>query len=343
MVPSGNNVNPDGSPSPNLAWMLLPGTELPPVPDDTAMAGPIISTRNMQARFVKEIAPHAAVAISFENNTVGWGGDRGTGLTLPTTVSAPGLPKPVVSPANFVTPATGGLGNAYVSLGTMPDIVGKIGFDPTTRLHLEAWGVLRQFKDAPGLATDLPDAGKLYSGGGVVGFFVKIIPGKLDLQAAGGYGALGSALNNFLPDVTYDSTGKPAAIYERALGLNLIPHPHRNVDIYLMAGVEKAQQAGINGGATAANAYGYGNPGAFNGASCETLSTLTGSCAQDTQTVWNVMAEVSWRMFNSPKWGHFDAMPQVQYGRRILFRGADGIAPSTTDWATELCFRYWPW
>ncbi len=55
------------------------------------------------------------------------------------------------------------------------------------------------------------------------------------------------------------------------------------------------------------------------------------------------MAEVSWRMFNSPKLGHFDAMPQVQYGRRILFRGADGIAPSTTDWATELCFRYWPW
>ena len=123
-IPSGNPVNADGSESANRGWMLLPGTESTSSPDDGMLAG-LGSTRNLQFRVVKEIASNAAVAFSLENNQVQWGGDRGSYVgALATT--------PVVSNAGFNSTTQ------FVSLGTMPDIVAKVGYDPTPRYHFEA-------------------------------------------------------------------------------------------------------------------------------------------------------------------------------------------------------------
>jgi len=346
-VPSGNGIQADGNPSPNLAWTLLPNTEAPPVPDDSPMAGAITSTRNMQLRLIKEIARNTAVAISFENNVVNWGGDKGSLLEgtpgVPFTGTA--LPKPIVSASSFSTGTV-----AYTSLGTMPDIIGKIGYDtPGHRAHLEAWGIFRQYKDDPGsIAVSLPQAGKAYAGGGNIGGYIKLIPNKLDFQFAGGYGSFGAQLNGFIPDVTYNSAGAPVPIYEKELGAQLIPHVTKNIDMYFEVGIERANSAGINTGATTGNSYGYGNPfnaGTAGTAGCLTKFTtsLTATCAADNQTVADFLYTLVWRTINNPKLGHLDLLPQVLYSRRNTFRDQFGASAHTSDYAIDIVARYWPW
>lgn len=331
VVPNGNNVNADGSQPGNLAWMLLPGTDAPPVPDDASIPGHP-STRTMQLRIVKEIARNASVLVSFENNTVTWGGDRKVGAAIP-----------VVSDANYSA------SSLFTSLGTMPDIIVKAGYDPTTRAHLEAWGVFRQYKDNAGVnnPTLLPGVGKVYAGGGQVGGYLKLVPQKLDFQFTGGYGSFNSLLNNYGADVTYTTTGKPVPVYEKDLSFQFITHVNRNFDLYLQAGVEQFGAAGVNTGASITSAYGYGNPfstgSAAGVAPCMLKATsLTGTCAADNRTVWNFLVTPVYRMINNPKLGHLDFLPQVLYGRRYSFRDQNKVAAHTSNIAVEVCLRYWP-
>ncbi len=146
--------------------------------------------------------------------------------------------------------------------------------------------------------------------------------------------------------MTYNSVGKPVPVYEKDLGVALIPHLTHNLDLYFYGGVERANDAGINAGATATNNYGYGNPFA-NGASgsivCTTKYTsLSGSCAQDNQTVWDYVVAVVWRVMNNPKFGHLDLLPQIQYDWRYAFRDQNGYVAHTNNYAIDLVARYWP-
>jgi hypothetical protein len=333
-VPGGNNVQANGDPSANLGWQLLPNTEGPPVPDDATIPGGLTSTRTEELRLVKDINSHAAFALSFENPVATWGGDH----------KAATAGTPVVSTASFSSTSL------YNELNTMPDIVAKIGYDtPSHRAHFEAWGVLRQYKDVAAVPVGqlAPGAGKVYTGGGQVGGYIKIIPGKFDFQFAGGYGSFNSLLNNLLADVTYNSVGKPVPVYEKDLGVALIPHLTHNLDLYLYLGAERANSAGINTGATTALNYGYGNPfangSALGSAVCTTKYTsLTGSCAQDNQTVWDGVFAVVYRVMNNPKFGHLDLLPQIQYDARYGFRDQLGNVAHTNNYAIDLVARYWP-
>lgn len=332
-LPSGNITGADGSDSPNLGWMLLPGTEVVTQPDDGAFLG-LGTTRSVQFRVVKEIAKHAAVAISLEDNIVNWGGDKGTALAF----------KPLVSNASY------NANTPFVSFGMMPDIIGKVGYDPTSRYHLEAWGILRQYKDRSGVvaANILPNTGAIYTGGGAIGTYIKVVPGKLDLHAGTGYGSFGSQIDGAIPDVTYNSTGKPVAIFDQYLFGELIAHPNRNLDLYFQSGIERGFRAGVNGDATTATAYGYGNPlgsgGLTGNRACTTqsITSLTATCNQDTQAAWNYTFTPVWRVINNNKHGHLDFMPQVQYVARKAWRDQFGFGPHTSNIAVDICFRYWP-
>ncbi|MTJ84061.1 MAG: hypothetical protein F8N37_23995 [Telmatospirillum sp.] len=336
-IPNGNQINADGSPSADLGWMLLPGSEVTSTPDDGALAG-LGSTRNIQFRVVKEIAPRAAAAISLENNQVNWGGDKGTALGangMPNT-----LPTPIVSNSSYSS------STIFNSLGTMPDVVAKVGYDPTPQYHFEAWGILRSYKDAPGIAQGLTGTGSVMSGGGGLATYIKVVPGLFDAQFGVGYGSIGGQIDGLIPDVTYDNTGKPKPIMDRYLYANLVGHVNRDLDIYLQGGIEQGSKAGISGNSTA-NAYGYGNPfgsgGPTGNLACMTLSpsSLTATCKQDTKTLWNGTVTAVWRIYNG-SYGHLDFLPQVQYVNRTLFKDQFGYGPHADNWAFDAAFRYWP-
>jgi len=326
-IPSGNAVNADGSDSANLAWMLLPGTESTSTPDDGMLAG-LGSTRNLQFRAVKEIAPNAALAISLENNQVQWGGDHGNYVGSFATT-------PVVSDAGFSSTSQ------FVSLGTMPDIVAKVGYDPTPRYHFEAWGILRQYTDTQ-FGGIYPDAGSTYAGGGAVSAYIKVIPKLLDVQMGLGYGSFGQQIDGAIPDVTYDAYGKPVPIYDKYAYGEIIAHPTRNLDLYLQAGIEQGMAAGVSGN-TLATAYGFGNPyGSGSAAGNLGCEVYGGTCKQDTKQVWDVAFTPVWRILNSNAYGHVDVMPTVQYWQRQLFADQNGYAPRADNWAIDVAFRYWP-
>jgi len=339
IVPNGNNVQADGSPSPNLAWTLLPGTDAPPVPDDASIPGHS-SSRTMQLRLVKEVAPNAAVMLAFENNTVTWGGDRKT-IT--------GAAVPVVSDASYNS------SSLFTDLGTIPDIIVKAGYDPTPRAHLEAWGMFRQYKDNAGTwnptLSGVSKVGKVYAGGGQVSGYLKLIPQKLDFQFLGGYGSFNSLMNNYGADVTYDINGKPVPVYEKDLSFQFIPHFTKNFDMYFQTGVERFGAAGVNAGSSITSAYGYGNPystgSAAGVAPCMLKTTsstgaLTATCAADNRTLFNFLVTPVYRMINNPKLGHLDFLPQVLYGRRFSFKDQNGVTAHTSNIAVEVCLRYWP-
>jgi hypothetical protein len=325
-IPSGNPVNADGSEPANRGWMLLPGTESTSTPDDGMLAG-LGSTRNLQFRVVKEIAPNAALAFSLENNQVQWGGDHGSYAGAFATT-------PVVSDAGFSSTSQ------FVSLGTMPDIVAKIGYDPTPRYHFEAWGILRQYKDTA-FGAAYTDTGTTYAGGGAVSAYIKVIPKLLDVQLGAGYGSFGQQIDGAIPDVTYDAHGKPVPIYDTYVYGEIIAHPTRNLDLYLQAGIEQGKAAGVSGN-TLATAYGFGNPygtGSANGnADCMVYG---GTCKQDTKRVWNVAFTPVWRILNSDAYGHLDVMPTAQYWQRELFADQYGNTARANNWAIDVAFRYW--
>ncbi|MDR3517748.1 MAG: hypothetical protein P4M00_18240 [Azospirillaceae bacterium] len=320
-IPNGNGINADGSPSPNLGWKMLPGSEATSSPDDGALAG-LGATRNMQFRVVKEVATNAAVALSLENNEVSWGGDKGTSIN-----------KPIVNNSSYNATT------AFNSLGTIPDIVAKVAYDPTPDYHFESWGILRRYKDSNTGIAGLPDAGSVFSGGFGVNTFIKVIPGVLDVQNGIGYGSIGQQIDGLIPDVTYSSTGKPVPIMDRYAFANIVGHVTPDLDLYLQAGIEQGSKAGVSGN-TAATAYGYGNPYGAGGGNSGCM-VLGGTCSQDARTYWNVTPTAIWRVYNG-SFGHLDFLPQLQYVNKTLFKDQFGRAPSASNWAVDMAFRYWP-
>jgi len=334
--PNGNLYDFTLDPAKNRGWTMVPGTEVITQPDDGAQVG-LGGVRDLQFRFVKEIAPTAAIAISFENNPVSWGGDKGTGLGgngLPST-----LPTPIVSNATF------NANTIFGSLGTIPDVITKFAYDPTPQYHFEVMGALRQFRDYAGLAQGLPGAGSTLSGGGTLATFIKAIPGTLDFEGGIGYGAIGTYVGGNTPDVTFDSTGKPVGIMDRSVYATLISHVTPDLNVYFTSGLEKPHKAAVSG-STTATAYGFGNPygsgGATGNVACMTMSStsLTATCRQDTAKVWNASLTAFWTLYRGSNW-KIDFLPQVQYFNRTLFKDQNGYAPHVHNWALDLPMRFY--
>jgi hypothetical protein len=321
-TPYGNLVRADGSASADVAWSLrpnLPIIALDPL-DDIGPAG-VDAPRQMQIRIIKDIAANAAIAISLENPLVVWGANQGgptpvyTGTTL-----LPG------SNAQYNNNASQPLG-----LGTRPDVILKFGYDPNPNIHLEGFGIIRNYKDLAG-TSGLTDTGSVTAGGASFDTYIKTIPGKFDVNLGIGYGSLGGYAGDGIADVSYTATGKPVAINESQAWFGLIGHPNHDLDLFAYAGMERA-----NAGAVSGTQYGYGNPNYLNGG----CNVLAGACNGNTRLVWDAELGAIWRFYNG-SYGHMDFMPQISYLRRTLFTDISGNAPSASNLALDLTFRLYP-
>jgi hypothetical protein len=103
--------------------------------DVNYMAG-LTWTRQPGLRVIYHPNDKVALGVAFENPTQYIGGSAGgSGITLPAALGALAGPQLDNTSANFLASAT-----------VMPDIIGKVAFDPNSKVHLELAGLVSTFK-----------------------------------------------------------------------------------------------------------------------------------------------------------------------------------------------------
>lgn len=268
-------------------------------------------TRNPQVRIVKTFNPMLSAGISIES---------------PQAVIAGQVPNGVEINAN--NPG-GSLLNSGVSYSNdiLPDVIGKIAFDPGWG-HYELKGIVRDFTDRAD-----HDNRTTIAGAGGVSATLPLIPEALELQgsflAGNGIGRYGSAQ---MADVTFREDGSFAAIPEIQALVGLVVHPGKGTDFYAYGGLEEATKT-VDGDA------GYGLE-TLNNTGCETEGDPASLCQGVNKRVWEVTAGV-WHDIYNGSYGRAAVGAQGEYVKREAFEGIGG-APSADEAIVMTSFRYYP-
>jgi hypothetical protein len=330
---------------------MVPRREQVPLTIDAQYVPGFTWTRTPEVRIVKDIGPNFAVGLSAENSATTF---TGTNPSAPTVISTS---LNGCGGGAAVNPSGDSLLNACNTYSTnqIPDFLGKATYDSMIadhKVHLEAYGVLRDFYDrtdpVPGAPTAILPVGNhdVFGGGVGGGVVAEIVPRYVEAQFSGLTGSgIGRYGTSGLPDVTYNAiTGALQPIQETQLLAGLIVHPTSWLDIYGYAGEEFQQAKFIPG---TASGFGVGNPstiaaGCFSEFSAAACSSQTKSVAQVTVGFWDTIYKGDFGMLR--------AGFQYSDTQRIGFAGAASVAPATwgtlTPKANEQVFmtslRYYP-
>jgi hypothetical protein len=251
-----------------------------------------------------------------------------------------------------------------LSLNQMPDLIGKIAWDPEIAdrtIHMEVFGIFRSFVDRTVLpltgATSIATTGIVNhnnntTGGGVGGsILVPVIPKVLEAQFSGitgyGIGRYGAAQ---LADVTFNPNGSLSAIRETMFLAGLLWHPWPGLDVYSYAGEEfESPNFGFTPLGTA-HFVGLGNP-AFNNSGCEIeLSTV---CSGNVKMVRQITGGFWQDIYNGP-FGRLTGGLQYSFTQKYGFEGfgfsptggfglpGAGFAPKMTENTFFTSLRYYP-
>ena len=303
------------------AWTLLttnttgivPRSEQIPLTIDAQFVPGFNWRRSPQARFVEKFSDVMSAGLSFES------------------------PQALFPPAPFAAPAgvnvnnpgdTGGFLNATTTYSNdiIPDIIGKLAFDPGWG-HYELKGIGRIFTDRASGTTHYTWG---YGGGGAA--TMPIIANYLDLQVSGLVGAgIGGYGTTLLPDAALSSSNSPVAIPVAQGLLGLVGHPWPGTDVYVYAGWEHTDRAG------AASTAGYGSPTLIN-TGCNTEGSIV--CQAETKDIRQLTGGVWHDLFAGP-YGRVALGLQGSYTVRQAFEGVGG-APNTNEVVVMSAFRYYP-
>jgi hypothetical protein len=130
----------------NIIGILPRKEDTPIVIEDQYVPG-FVWARQDQIRVVKDFDEKLWFALSAEQPATTF---SGTAPTVPTVINV--LPCVIAPPVGQGTIVGGSLFNSInpLSLNQMPDIIGKVAWDPTIAdrtIHMEAFGIFRQFTD----------------------------------------------------------------------------------------------------------------------------------------------------------------------------------------------------
>jgi hypothetical protein len=292
---------------------IVPRTEQLPTTIDAQYVPGFNWTRSPQARFVEKFSDVVSAGLSFES------------------------PQAVFPPAPFAAPTGVNVNNPGDSAGLLnatttysndiiPDIIGKLAFDPGWG-HYELKGLARLFTNrANGTTNDTWG----YGGGGSA--TMPIIAKYLDLQISGLVGrGIGRYASGQLPDVALSGSNSLVAIPVAQGLLGLIGHPRPGTDVYIYGGWEHADRAG------AASVAGYGSPTLVN-----TGCNIEGSavCAAETKDLRQITGGI-WQDLFKGLYGRVALGLQGSYTVRQAFEGVGG-APNTNEGIVMGSFRYYP-
>lgn len=335
---------------------ILPRKENTPIVIEDQYVPGFVWDRQDQIRIVKDFDKTLWFAFSVEQPATSFGGTVPTspaGLNvvnvlpgaLPCVPGNPGNSTGTVCPNANGQIIGGSLFNSInpLSLNQMPDLIGKVAYDPTfgdRTIHMEAFGMFRSFVDV----VSTPLGGKNFvnhndnsSGWGFGGsILVPIIPQVLEGQFSGligrGIGRYGAAQ---LPDVTFNPNGSLNPIPETMLLAGLVYHALPGLDIYTYAGQE--QQSAKYGFTSTGQAIGWGNP-AFNNAGCGVEFSVT--CSGNTKLVRQITGGFWQDLYKGP-FGRLTGGLQYSYTQRVGYFGA-GFSPVASDNMFFTSLRYYP-
>jgi hypothetical protein len=265
------------------------------------------------------------------------------------------------------------------SFNHYPDVVGKVAFEPTIDgkqpLHLELFGIVRDFYDRVNVATgsQAVTAGVASGnsspnswGGGVGGGVTwAVAPGLLDVQGSAltgrGIGRYGSGQ---LPDVIVGPSGSLTPIDETMFLFGGTLHATKELDLYVYGGEEfQGAEASNPVVGTTTLHLGYGNPNATLGncfvelagndpAATGGTPAAANNCSPDTKSI----AQVTVGLWDKAYTGAFGQVRiGLQYSHTDLraFQGLAGtnnagfapgstVRPTTSDDMVFTSFRYYP-
>ncbi|HTT83077.1 MAG TPA: hypothetical protein VMF67_06330 [Rhizomicrobium sp.] len=293
-------------------------------------------TRQPQLRVVKNFDDEVWLGLSAENPQTTFGG------TVP---DVPGL---YYNSGNGFNGGTGSAGAEFnpgitLSLNHVPDIIGKVAVEPSMfdrMVHLEVFGLYRDFYDRYGTLTNLTDVSTHdVSGGGIGGAaLIKLIPTVFDIQADAMYGdGIGRYGSGQLPDATFKPDGQIAPLIENMELVGGTWHTTPALDIYVYAGREYDAARAYDVGTTA---YGYGNPLYVNTGCFSLSAALTAKCVGNTQQIDQITTGLWGNPYNGD-WGRVRIGLQYSYTERKAFEGVGG-RPVASDNMIFTSFRYYP-
>ena len=267
-------------------------------------------TRQTGARFLYHPSKTVAMGISFENPNQYMGGYGGGGqIVLPAALSAIGG-----------TQLDNGTAGVLSTPNVAPDIIGKIAFDPNSRVHVEVAGIERNFKVVN------PNTLQPYSatgGGGSLNFSFEPIKhfrlfSNNFFSDGGGRYIFGNA-----PDVIVRADGSLSPVHSTALleGFEAQVRPNSLLWAYYGAAfIQKNTAVDTNG-----KLVGWGFPGSPNSQNRDVQEATFGI----TQTFWK-----------DPRYGALSFIGQYEYLSRNPWYWATGQPSSAHDSTVYLDLRY---
>jgi hypothetical protein len=270
--------------------------------------------------------------------------------------------------ANFLLGSAGNPGGLYnstanYSFNQVPDVVGKLAFEPGFG-HYELFGIFTRFRNRvfpcaeastsfPCGGATVPSSFGAYNSertGGGVGANARwsFVSKHLDfgLHGFGGSG-IGRYGSGGLPDTTVRADGT-LGLLKSYQGLGTLEWHGPKLDVYFNGGAEYAsrnwQIDPISG-----KPVGYGSP-LFSNTTCSTEplpgaggfspgSFVSGGCVGDTRVLIEGTAGFWFRFYNGPK-GRLQWGPQFSYVTRNTWQGLGGT-PHAIDGMLFTSFRYY--
>ena len=323
---------------------ILPRKENTPIVIEDQYVPGFVWARQDQIRVVKDFDQKLWFALSAEQPATTF---SGVSPTVPTVINV--LPGVISPPAGQGTIVGGSLFNSInpLSINQMPDIIGKVAWDPTIgdrTIHMEVFGIFRNFVDRvvlPGTAgpTSFINHDNNSVGYGVGGsILVPVIPKMLEAQFSGitgrGIGRYGAGQ---LADVTFRPDGSLTANPETMFLAGLVLHAWPGLDLYAYAGEEyESRNFGFTPLGT--NKFvGLGNP-AFNNSGCAVeLSTVCSGNFREIQAITTGF----WQDIYKGPFGRLTGGLEYMFAKKYGFQGIGG-EPSRSENMFFTSLRYYP-
>jgi len=343
---------------------ITPRNEVPPPSIDAQYVPGFAFARQPQLRLTKDFDDKQLwVAVSVENPQTTFSGSTVTGVSALTGATGTGS---TVGSSGAISGSSASSGFANIntfSLNHVPDVIGKIAFEPNIGgarpVHLELFGLYRDYYDrinvgsnAFGIPTGIGNSDA--SGGGVGGSIaINVVPKLLDVQGSfltgsgiGRYGAAG------LPDATLQPNGKITPIPETMFLGGATLHATPALDVYIFGGqeAETGKPYNItNLAGTSTSHLGYGNPFLSNaGCLSEVATGATAlTCTGTVKSVDQITAGF-WDKIYSGSFGYVRVGVQYSHTDLDTFAGANlagkagSLAPKVSDDMIFTSFRYYP-
>jgi hypothetical protein len=261
-------------------------------------------------RFLLHPSEKVTWGLSLENSAQYFGGSGGGGLpTLPAALSS-----------SMASELDQNVSSGIKTPNVAPDIISKLAFDPTSKVHFEIDGVVSETK------LYNPSTQNYFMKEGAGGSFngnVMIAPGFRAIWNTFWSDGEGRYLFGVIPNFIVRADGSPSMIHAGST-VDGVEYTHKNFNFYAYyGGITGERNTALDANGTSLIGYGY-----------------KGSANSQNKTTQEVTFGLTHTMWRDPKYGALQAMYQYAYFTRAPWYIAAGAPENTHEHAIWFNLRY---